>query len=65
MLLVDTCSQRNFFENVFGDQLYDFNQTLYDALVVGITAGGHFLFRWRPLGTVCNRPYGRSARSPV
>ena len=39
-LLVDTCSQRNFSQNIFGDQLYDFPQTLYDALVVGITAAG-------------------------
>ena len=42
VLLVDTCSQRNFSQNVFGDQLHDFAQTLYDALVVGITAAGSF-----------------------
>lgn len=42
VLLVDTCSQRNFSQNVFGDQLHDFQQTLYDALVVGITAAGSF-----------------------
>lgn len=41
-LLIDTCSQRNFSQNVFGDQLHDFQQTLYDALVVGITAAGAF-----------------------
>ena len=39
-LLVDACSQRNFSQNVFGDQLYDFRQTLYDALVVEITNAG-------------------------
>lgn len=42
MLLVDTCSQRNFSQNVFGDNLLDFQRTLYDALVVGITNAGAF-----------------------
>ncbi len=42
VLLIDTCSQRNFSQNIFGDQLHDFQQTLYDALVVGITAAGAF-----------------------
>jgi cellulose biosynthesis protein BcsQ len=41
-LLVDTCSQRNFSQNVFGDLLLDFDQTLYDALVVEITGAGNF-----------------------
>jgi cellulose biosynthesis protein BcsQ len=41
-LLVDTCSQRNFSQNIFGDLLLDFEQTLYDALVVEITGAGKF-----------------------
>lgn len=41
-LLVDACSQRNFSQNIFGDQLHDFRQTLYDALVVEITNAGKF-----------------------
>jgi chromosome partitioning protein len=41
-LLVDTCSQRNFSQNVFGDQILDFEKTLYDALVVEITGAGQF-----------------------
>lgn len=40
MLLIDTCSQRNFSQNVFGDLLHDFPETLYDALVVEITNAG-------------------------
>jgi len=44
MLLLDTCSQRNFSQNVFGDVLMDFKQTLYDALVVEITNAGNFDF---------------------
>jgi len=36
-LLMDTCSQRNFSQNVFGDQLLDFEKTLYDALIGEIT----------------------------
>src|SRR5277367_5605024 len=44
MLLIDTCSQRNFSQNVFGDVLMDFKQTLYDALVVEITNAGFFDF---------------------
>ena len=39
-LLVDACSQRNFSQNIFGDLLLDFDQTLYDALVIEITAAG-------------------------
>lgn len=42
VLLLDTCSQRNFSQNVFGDHLSDFPQTLYDGLVVGITNAGTF-----------------------
>jgi chromosome partitioning protein len=41
-LLLDTCSQRNFSQNIFGDVLHDFKQTLYDALVVEITNAGTF-----------------------
>lgn len=44
MLLLDTCSQRNFSQNIFGDVLLDFKQTLYDALVVEITNAGRFDF---------------------
>lgn len=40
VLLLDTCSQRNFSQNIFGDQLADFDRTLYDALVVEITGAG-------------------------
>jgi hypothetical protein len=38
-LLVDTCSQRNFSQNIFGDDLHDFPKTLYDALVTELTGG--------------------------
>lgn len=44
MLLLDTCSQRNFSQNIFGDTLLAFKQTLYDALVVEITNAGNFDF---------------------
>lgn len=40
VLLLDTCSQRNFSQNIFGDNLSDFSSTLYDALVVGVTGAG-------------------------
>lgn len=43
-LLVDACSQRNFSQNVFGEVLHDFRQTLYDALIVEITGAGKFDF---------------------
>lgn len=39
-LLLDTCSQRNLSQNVFGDDLHDFSVTLYDALVADITQSG-------------------------
>lgn len=39
-LLVDTCPQRNFSQNIFGELLNDFDQTLYDALIVEITNAG-------------------------
>jgi chromosome partitioning protein len=42
MLLADACSQRNFSQNIFGDVLMDFKQTVYDALVVEITNAGTF-----------------------
>jgi chromosome partitioning protein len=41
-LLIDTCSQRNFSQNIFGDVLHEYKQTLYDALVVEITNAGTF-----------------------
>lgn len=41
-LLIDTCSQRNFSQNIFGNVLLDYKQTLYDALVVEITGAGKF-----------------------
>jgi chromosome partitioning protein len=41
-LLVHTCSQRNFSQNIFGELLHDFQKTLYDALVVEITNAGTF-----------------------
>ncbi|OYE02737.1 ParA family protein [Nostoc sp. 'Peltigera membranacea cyanobiont' 232] len=37
ILLLDTCSQRNLSQNFFGDQLLDFEKTLYDALISQIT----------------------------
>jgi chromosome partitioning protein len=39
-LLLDACSQRNFSQNIFGDNLYSFKQTLYDALISEITQSG-------------------------
>ena len=41
-LLVDACPQRNFSQNIFGEALGDFTQTLYDALIVEITNAGDF-----------------------
>lgn len=41
-LFLDTCSQRNFSQNIFGDQLHDFNKTLYDALITEMTNAGQF-----------------------
>jgi cellulose biosynthesis protein BcsQ/uncharacterized protein YlzI (FlbEa/FlbD family) len=43
-LLLDTCAQRNFSQNIFGDQLSEFEKTLYDALVVEMTNAGAFPF---------------------
>lgn len=37
VMLLDTCSQRNFSQNIFGDQLVDFSKTIYDALIGEIT----------------------------
>ncbi len=39
-LFLDTCSQKNFSQNIFGDQLSDFPKTLYDALIVQMTSAG-------------------------
>jgi len=36
-LFLDTCSQRNFSQNVFGDDLLEIKETLYDALIKEIT----------------------------
>jgi chromosome partitioning protein len=41
-LFLDTCSQRNFSQNIFGDSLPDFKKTIYDALVVEMTGAGNF-----------------------
>ncbi|MEN8135459.1 MAG: ParA family protein [Thermodesulfobacteriota bacterium] len=40
VLLLDTCSQRNLSQNIFGDDLYDLKPTLYDALVAEIAGSG-------------------------
>jgi cellulose biosynthesis protein BcsQ len=32
-LLLDTCSQRNFSQNLLGDDIYDVDKTIYDVLV--------------------------------
>src|SRR5918999_5493054 len=41
-LLADACSQRNFSQNTFGDELLEFKKTLYDALIVEMTNAGAF-----------------------
>lgn len=41
-LFVDTCSQRNFSQNIFGDALMDFDTTIYDALIVETTGAGSY-----------------------
>jgi cellulose biosynthesis protein BcsQ len=33
ILLLDTCSQRNFSQNLLGDDIYELEKTIYDALV--------------------------------
>ncbi|MDK4804926.1 MAG: ParA family protein [Novosphingobium aromaticivorans] len=38
-LLLDTCSQRNFSQNIFGDAIHEFDTTIYDALVRDLTGG--------------------------
>ena len=38
-LLVDTCSQRNFTQNLMGDDVFGVTPTIYDALVNAVTAG--------------------------
>ena len=37
LLLLDTCSQKNLSQSIFGDQLGDLEATLYDALIAKIT----------------------------
>ena len=36
-LLLDTCSQKNLTQNIFGDHISDFEKTLYDALISELT----------------------------
>lgn len=37
VLLLDTCSQRNFTQNILGDDVFDAEPTIYDALVNAVT----------------------------
>lgn len=39
-LLLDLCPQRNMSQSIFGDQILDFDQTIYDALIAEITSTG-------------------------
>lgn len=39
VLLIDTCSQRNFTQNLMGDDIFDVETTIYDALVNTVTGG--------------------------
>jgi len=39
-LFLDTCSQKNFSQNIFGEHLGTFTKTLYDALIVQMTNAG-------------------------
>jgi len=39
-LFLDACSQKNFSQNIFGDQLSNFPKTLYGALIVQMTNAG-------------------------
>ena len=38
-LVLDTCSQRNFTQNLMGDDIFDVEATVYDALINIITSG--------------------------
>lgn len=38
-LLLDTCSQRNFSQNLLGEDVFGAKPTIYDALVAGVTGG--------------------------
>ena len=38
-LLMDTCSQRNFSQNLMGNDIFGVSPTVYDALVNGVTGG--------------------------
>jgi chromosome partitioning protein len=40
-LLLDTCSQKNFSQAIFGDQLHDQPSNLYNAMVAELTATTH------------------------
>lgn len=44
-LFLDTCSQRNFSQNMFGDDVTKLTPTLYDALVREITSSGEVNYR--------------------
>jgi len=41
-LFLDACSQRNFSQTMFGEELHTFQKTLYDALIVEMTHAGVF-----------------------
>lgn len=41
-LVMDTCSQRNFTQNLLGDDIFGMSPTIYDALVNGVTGGEAF-----------------------
>lgn len=40
LLLLDTCSQRNFSQNIMGDDIFDVEDTIYEALIALITNAG-------------------------
>lgn len=44
-LLLDTCSQRNFSQNIFGDDLIKITETLYDAIIGEITSTGNISYK--------------------
>ena len=44
LLLLDLCPQRNMSQSIFGEQIRDFDQTVYDALISEITNTGEVDF---------------------
>jgi len=40
LLLLDLCPQRNMTQSIFGDDIVDFEKTVYDALIAEITSTG-------------------------